>query len=91
MKKMINNVHLEGWLYEHNLELKTSGANSKNPGTEYITGTVSIATDPEMTTIVPIHYTYITATTKNGAANPQFITLKGILDGTIKTAMGSSK
>ena len=44
MKKMINNVHLEGWLYEHNLELKTSGANSKNPGTEYITGTVSIAT-----------------------------------------------
>ena len=91
MKKMINNVHLEGWLYEHNLELKTSGATSKNPGTEYITGTVSIATDPEMTTIVPIHYTYITATTKNKAANPQFITLKGILDGTIKTAMGSSK
>lgn len=91
MKKMINNVHLEGWLYEHNLELKTSGQNSKNPGTEYITGTVSIATDPEMTTIVPIHYTYITATTKGGAVNPQFVTLKGILDGTIKTAMGSSK
>ncbi len=91
MKKMINNVHLEGWLYEHNLELRTSGQNSKNPGTEYITGTVSIATDPEMTTIVPIHYTYITATTKGGAVNPQFITLKGILDGTIKTAMGSSK
>lgn len=91
MKKMINNVHLEGWLYEHNLELKTSGPNSKNPGTEYITGTVSIATDPEMTTIVPIHYTYITATTKGGSVNPQFVTLKGILDGTIKTAMGSSK
>jgi hypothetical protein len=45
MKKMINTTHIEGLLYEHKLEKKVSGDNSKNPGTEFITGTVTVATD----------------------------------------------
>ena len=33
MMKMKNETHIEGYLYEHTLEFKESGPNSKNPGT----------------------------------------------------------
>lgn len=82
-KKMINATRIEGVLYQHKLELKVSGANSKKPGTEYITGTIDVATDNKMVNIVPVHYTYVTATTANGKENSTFKTLKGIIDGTI--------
>ena len=35
-KKFINQSHIEGVLYEHKLELKETGPNSKNPVTKYI-------------------------------------------------------
>ena len=55
MKTVLNNkTHIEGILYEHDLELRTSGPNSKNPGTPFITGTISLATDNAITNIVPI-------------------------------------
>ena len=44
-KKMINQTHIEGALYQHDLTLKVTGENSKNPGTEYISGIIEIATD----------------------------------------------
>ena len=37
-KTMINQTHIEGVLYEHNLEAKVSGEASKNPGTPFIAG-----------------------------------------------------
>ena len=47
MKKNMNNrSHIEGLLYQHSLELKVSGENSKNPGTEFISGTIEIAHCP---------------------------------------------
>lgn len=87
MKKMINNTHVEGYVYEHNLELKTSGPNSKNPGTEFISGTLSIATDPEFLNVIQIHYTYVTAVTAKGSPNNTYNTLKAIMDGKIGNAM----
>lgn len=42
MKKMINKTHIEGLLYEHDLSIKQSGANSKNPGANYIRGSISV-------------------------------------------------
>lgn len=51
-KKLINSTHIEGYVYEHKLELKVSGPNSKNPGTEFINGTLSIATDDDMMNVV---------------------------------------
>lgn len=30
-KKMKNESHVEGYVYEHKLEMKESGPNSKNP------------------------------------------------------------
>ena len=90
-KKMINTVHLEGLVYEHDLALKTTGPQSKNPGTQYITGTVSIATDDACVNIVPVHYTFASATTSAGTPNASFALLKDIAEGKIGTVMGDGK
>lgn len=87
----INETHIEGWVYEHKLEKKVTGPTSKNPGTEFITGTLSIATDNAMTNIVPVHYTYVTATTKSGNTNNTFVALSNIIDGVWKSVMGDGK
>lgn len=89
MKAKINNkTHIEGYLYQHSLEMKESGPNSKNPGTVFIAGNVDIATDNAMTNIVTVHYTYTTATTSTGKANATFNVLKDIIDGKLCSVMG---
>ena len=91
MKTMINATHIEGLVYESTLELRTSGENSKNPGTEFIMGNLNIATDNDCTNIVPVHFTYVTATTSKGNANATFNVLKDIVDGKIGTVMANGK
>ena len=86
-KTMINQTHIEGVLYEHNLEAKVSGDTSKNPGTPFIAGTISIATDDAMTNIVPIHFSYVTATFGSGKPNDTYTTLSNIVNGTFGTYM----
>lgn len=78
-KNLINESHVEGYLYDHKLEKKVTGANSKNPGTEFISGTISIATDDKMENVIQIHYTYVTATTAKGNANATFTALDKII------------
>lgn len=80
MMKMKNKAHVEGYLYQHSLELKTSGPNAKNPGTEFISGNIEIATDNNLTNIVTIHYSYTTATTGAGKTNSTYNVLKDIID-----------
>lgn len=91
MKKMINQTHIEGYVYEHKLELRVSGPNSKNPGTEFINGTLSIATDDELTNVIPIHYSYVTEMTANKKPNATFTLLKSIIDGKIGSVMENGK
>lgn len=88
---LINTVHLEGLLYEHKLEAKVSGPNSKTPGTPFISGTISIATDEDCLNVVPVHYTYVTEKTFKGNINPAYTTLKNICDGVLKSVMGDGK
>ena len=84
-KNMINTVHLEGVLYSHSLEAKTTGENSKNPGTPYIAGTIDIATNDEQTNVVSVHFTYVTPVyTKSGKANPNYPILTDIISGKLK-------
>lgn len=91
MMKVKNETHIEGYLYEHALEKKVSGEKSKNPGTEFISGTVSIATDEDILNIVPVHFTYVTALTSSGKPNATFATLSNIIDGTYDTVMNGGK
>ena len=86
-KTMINQSHIEGILYEHNLEAKVSGDTSKNPGTPFISGSISIATDDKMTNIVPVHFTYVTATFGSGKPNDTYTTLNNIINNTYGTYM----
>lgn len=88
---MINRSHIEGFVYEHALELKVTGEKSKNPGTEFISGTISIATDNACVNIVPVHFTYVTATTAKGSANATFGVLKNVIDGVVGTIMKDGK
>lgn len=80
-KKMINEVHIEGWVYDHKLEVKVTGESSKNPGTTYINGVLNVATDDACMNVVPVYYTYVTATTSTGKSNNAFVVLKSIIDG----------
>ena len=91
MRNMINRTHIEGYVYEHKLEKRVSGENSKNPGTEFIMGTLSIATDEECLNIVPVHFTYVTATTAKGNSNATYGVLKNIIDGVIGNVMDNGK
>ena len=88
MKKMINQTHVEGFIYEHKLESRVTGENSKNPGTPFIMGTLDIATDNALTNIVSVHFTYVTATTSSGKSNATYTILKDIIDGKYATVMG---
>ena len=87
--RFINTYHLEGLLYDHDLKIKVSGPNSKNPGIEFINGTIKVATDSEITNIIEVHYSYVVAATKNGGANETFINLKNVLEGKNKTYMAA--
>ena len=85
---MKNATHIEGLLYQHALTLKTSGENSKNPGTQFISGTIDIATDDAVTNIVTVHFTYVTPKyAKSGSDNATFATLQNIINGTVCNVM----
>ena len=85
--KIYNDTHIEGILYEHDLQLKESGPNSKNPGTPFIMGTISIATDEAKENIVPVHFTYVTATYGSGKPNANWTVLNDIISGKIASFM----
>ena len=88
MRKTINQTHVEGVLYQHNLALKVSGEKSKNPGMQYINGSIDIATDDAMTNIVTVHFTYVTPTyAKSGSNNATFTALQNIINGTTCNVM----
>ena len=89
MKNTMENVtHIEGLLYQHSLSLKVSGENSKNPGTQFINGTIDVATDDALTNIVSVHFTYVTPKyAKSGSDNATFATLQNIINGTTCNVM----
>ena len=88
LKTIKNKVHVEGYLYQHSLEKKESGPNSKNPGTVFISGNVDVATDAQMTNIVTVHYTYVTAVTSTGKNNATFNVLNDIVEGRLCSVIG---
>ena len=90
-KKLANSTHIEGYLYEHKLEKRVTGPDSKNPGTEYISGTISIATDDDMLNIVQVRYSYVTELTAKKTPNNTWTILSGIIDGKLGNVMEHGK
>lgn len=81
MRQMINQEHIEGRIYQHDLAVKTvQNQQSANFGKEFISGTLDIATDENTMNVIQVHFTYITETTKSGGKNATFTALKKIID-----------
>ena len=82
MRKVVKNaIHLEGYVYEHNLAVKTvQNKDSENFGKEFINGTLDIATDDDCLNVVTVNFTYVTPTTKAGKTNETYTVLKEIID-----------
>lgn len=81
MKKPINREHIEGWVYEHGLAIKTvQNTESKNYGKEFINGTLDIQTDDAGLNIITVNFTYVTETTSKGTKNETYTTLKNIIE-----------
>ena len=81
MRKIVNREHIEGILFQHDLELKTvQNETSANYGKEFIAGNVEIAVDEEGLNVIPVHFTYVTEVTNSGKKSPTFTALKRIID-----------
>lgn len=81
MKKMINSEHIEGYVFDHTLAIKTvQNTKSANFGKEFIAGELNIATDESCLNVIPVHFSYVTPTTKNGSANATYNALKQIIE-----------
>ena len=76
MRKIVNKTHIEGFLYEHNLEEKVTGEKSKNPGTAYIAGNLKVATNNDLNNICEVFYTYVTPTNSKGTNKTYTILIK---------------
>lgn len=87
MRKNLNSLTVAGRIYSYGengrnmLEVKVSGPNSKNPGTEFISGVINVATDDQGLNVIPVKFTYVTATyASSGKPNGNFTVLKNIIE-----------
>lgn len=88
MRKNLNSEHIEGYVFDHTLTVKqVQNEKSENYGKNFITGEVNVAVDEAMLNVIPVHFTYVTETTKNGSNNATYAALSKIIDGaTVATA-----
>lgn len=82
MRTNKNQVNLQGYVYDiSKLSKRVTGANSKNPGTEYIGGELSIAIDEKGLNVVPVRFSYVTATyAKSGKPNNTYALLDKMIN-----------
>lgn len=79
--KVCGRIHSFGENGKNMLEKKVSGERSKNPGTEFISGIINIATDEAGLNVVPVRFTYVTGTYgTSGKVNNNFATLAHIIE-----------
>jgi len=79
----LNREHIEGRVYEHELEIKTvQNKDSANFGKDFISGTIDVATNenPDEMNIVQVHFTFVTETTKQGKKNATYTALNKIIE-----------
>ena len=86
MRKTINKEHVEGYIQEHSLEIKTvQNTESANYGKEFIRGSLDVATSDDGMNVVTVDFTYVQPTwpAKNGKperTNDTYVALKKIID-----------
>ena len=79
--KNFNREHIEGYVYQHDLAIKTvANKESENFGKEFIAGTLEVAVDEEMLNVIPVHFTYVVELSSKGTKNATFANLKKIIE-----------
>lgn len=93
MRKNLNTSTIQGYVYDvSKLAIKVSGESSKAPGTEFISGDLEIVVDDEGLNVVPVHFTYVTATyAKSGKPNTTFTLLKKFIENPPKMWINGDK
>ena len=89
MKYTKNSITIQGRVYSFGeangrnmLEVKTvKNEKSENFGKEFIAGTIQVAVDEAGLNVIPVHYTFVSPTTKAGGTNNTFTALKALIDG----------
>lgn len=79
MRKTVNNVTVRGYVFSHRLVERVTGPTSKNPGQEFINGSMEVAIDEQATTTVRINFAYVTPKFRNGNDNDTYKLLKRII------------
>lgn len=79
-ERFVNQVIVEGYVFDHSLTHRTAGPNAKNPGQDFINGTINVATDAEGLNVVPVVFSYVTPTYKSGNANRTYQVLDQIIN-----------
>lgn len=75
-KSFVNNTHVEGYIFSHDLQKRTS-----QKGVDYIGGSVNVAVDEEATNVVTVRFTYVTPTyAKSGKTNETYNVLAKIIE-----------
>lgn len=76
MKNFENKCHIEGYIFDHDLQKRTS-----SKGVDYIGGILNVATDENAMNVVPVHFIYVTETySKSGKPNANFAILEKIIE-----------
>jgi len=84
MKQMVNEINLQGYVFsiggrDGSLYHGHTSAESKRPNTDYISGTLNIATDEDCTNIVPARFNFVTEFfSKSGKENSSWGVLNDI-------------
>jgi len=90
MKKLINKVHGEGYLYDSKIEMKEV-KQGDNKGQKYLAGKISLATDEDCLNIVDFNYIYVVPTfKKSGKTNQSYGVIEGIMNNPEKSLVGGA-
>ena len=81
MRSNYNREHVEGYVYQHDLAIKTvQNTESSNYGKEFIAGTIEVAVDEAGLNVIPVHFTYVTETNSKGTKNATYTNLRKIIE-----------
>lgn len=83
-QRFLNQVIVEGYIFDHTLTHRITGEKSKNPGQQYINGVIQIATDETGTNVIPVHFNYVVPEYKSGNANRTYQVLSQLIDSASK-------
>lgn len=93
MRKVENSEVTSGRIYDiSDLSLKTvQNEESKYFGTQFITGSLDVATDEECLNIVTIKFNFLRPVYNSGKSNETFTILKNMIENGVKTVVDNGK